>query len=64
MNFGLAEEEGHWSDVFSGQELPTPEQTQVPVETRRSALKQMFLWGSKTFRYISLFPKGQCLRHN
>jgi hypothetical protein len=66
MNFGLAEESGHLvRRTPISLEVGTAnlaEQTQIPVETCHSALKQMFLWGSKTkglaFRLHQFISQG------
>jgi ATP-dependent helicase YprA (DUF1998 family) len=52
MNFGLAEEQGHLVRrtpiSLEAGSVQLSEQIQVPIETCREALKQMFLWGSTT----------------
>lgn len=66
MNFGLAEEEGHLVRrtpiSLEAGAAKLSEQTQIPVETCRSILKQMFLWGSKTkglaFRLHQFISQG------
>ena len=66
MNFGLAEENGHLVrrtpiSLETGT-AKLSEQTKVSVETCSSALKQMFLWGSKTrglaFRLHQFISQG------
>jgi ATP-dependent helicase YprA (DUF1998 family) len=66
MNFGLAEEEGHLVrrtpiTLEAGAEL-LAEQIQLSAETCRDALKQLFLWGSKTgglaFRLHQFISQG------
>lgn len=66
MNFGLAQEEGHLIrrspiSLESGA-THLAEQTQLPFETCLDALKQLFLWGSKTkglaFRLHQFISQG------
>ncbi len=66
MNFGLAQEQGHLIrrtpiSLAAGAEQLS-EQTQIPVDTCRETLKQMFLWGSKTkglaFRLHQFISQG------
>lgn len=66
MNFGLAQEQGHLIrrtpiSLAAGAEQLC-EQTQIPVDTCRETLKQMFLWGSRTkglaFRLHQFISQG------
>ncbi|URD53487.1 DEAD/DEAH box helicase [Chroococcidiopsis sp. CCNUC1] len=66
MNFGLAEEQGHLVrrtpiSLATGAEQLSA-QIQIPVDTCRETLKQMFLWGSKTkglaFRLHQFISQG------
>jgi hypothetical protein len=66
MNFGLAEEEGHLVRrtpiSLEAGTAKLSEQTQLPLETCRDTLKQMFLWGSNTsglaFRLHQFISQG------